>query len=154
LTTVAVLLKDGEHIPLDSAETAVLNVAVDIFKQREKTRLSAVPAANCKLREQLFLADCTAGTKIANGAGGLVGAFDYTTQAQRRFRANGAVNLAYGAGYCLASVELVRAQLFREIHAARAQREHSAPDQILTGQLARLEKLETRSGLAAAGQLQ
>jgi hypothetical protein len=116
---------------------------IDILQQHEKLRHSEERAARHRLVENMVNSGVSGGTKIANGVGAAVGAFQYTAKPHERFGWSGSTAVAYGAGNAFSGAETLRNLLWNEIHANRAKDQGTSTKQVLQKQLADLETIES-----------
>lgn len=115
----------------------------DILQQHEQMRHAEDRAARHRLIENMVNSGVSGGTKIANGVGAAVGAFQYTKQARPRFGWSGGTAIAYGVGNAFSGAETLRNQLWNEIHAESSKKKGTSTKQVLQQQLAELETVQS-----------
>jgi hypothetical protein len=119
-----------------------LRAAANILEKRYSMRLSEQKAARNRFLENMATATVAGGSKIANGVGGAVGAFEFPRDSYHRFEVLGGTAIAYGAGNSLAALETARVRLADEFKTHQAQKNKTSKEEILNRQLKELEMLK------------
>lgn len=125
-----------------------LQASANILEKRQSMLSSEHVSARNRFIENMAVASVSAGTKIAYGVGGTVGAFKYTRDAFHRNEIQGGTAIAYGAGNALAALETARIRLGQEwklLHKSGKSKEETLKDQ-----LTELDSLQTAPQLATS----
>lgn len=125
-----------------------LHAASNILEKRYSMRLSEQRAARSRFFENMATATVAGGSKIANGVGGTVGAFEFPRDSYHRFEVQGGTAIAYGAGNALAALETARVRLTDELKTYQTHKAKTSKEDILNQQLKDLELLKTAPQLA------
>jgi len=130
--------------------TASLHAVSTILESRNSMRISEQSAARNRFFENLAVAAIAGGSKITNGIGGTVGAFEFPRDSYHRFEVQGGTAIAYGAGNTLAAIETARVRLTDEFTTGKAKRSRTGKEDLLNRQLKELESLPAVPQLAGS----
>jgi hypothetical protein len=112
-----------------------------ILDEHEALRLGDIPLAKRRFYSQVLFSSTIGPSKITNGIGTTVGAFQFDQNKHDRFVAVGGPAIAYGSGYCLGAAELLRDQIWFEKNEAKARRAGRSTKQVFTRELDELKQL-------------
>lgn len=128
-----------------------MQAQMQLLARQEDSAKSEKKAARSAFVEQQLVTTLTAGSKIANGIGGAVGALKYTNDAHNRFIVGGATNIAYGTSYAVASAEMIRNQFFSELKYHKQKKEHKTKTEVLAAEIESIESLQSSVSGGATG---